>query len=215
MGTYNKESVLKSKRAYEVLQSLVDLRESYASELANETGMERSMCSEILGLFEKIGLIEVSKREKAKYYKLSPKGIYNVFIDIQGLEWPIEGDSVVIEMSDGFGVSENEEKNLEDLEREFEEEMPVWLTSYVINYSMKIDDSNIEKMLSDDLFETLMMLSTIEMSYLDIEYPAWLKQWLGRKNMQKLIENIKLTEIVTDSMRHYDDIEKDYPKSNS
>jgi DNA-binding transcriptional regulator GbsR (MarR family) len=74
MANYTPENVLHREKPGEVFAQ-VCLGETYASEITEETGIDRSMVSEILSSLEKKGFITVSRRSQAKYYVLDQHGI--------------------------------------------------------------------------------------------------------------------------------------------
>jgi DNA-binding MarR family transcriptional regulator len=74
MANYTPENVLHREKPGEVFAQ-VCLGETYASEITEETGIDRSMVSEILSSLEKKGFITVSRRSQAKYYVLDQRGI--------------------------------------------------------------------------------------------------------------------------------------------
>lgn len=74
MPGYDRETILNSERAYEILR-FVRANRSYATEIAKKKDLDRSMVAEIFSQLHKINLIrKVGESKSPQYYEITPKG---------------------------------------------------------------------------------------------------------------------------------------------
>lgn len=139
MGEYTEDSILTSEKAYRILSKIAEKESgSYATEIAKETDIDRSMASEIVNRFRDKGLLQEGKRTRAQYYEVDYEAFFSVFIDI---------------LEDKVDSSESFRKIQED--DEISSEVQTFVEKYVQLYLEKVSDSNIQKMLYDDFFKGL------------------------------------------------------------
>jgi predicted transcriptional regulator len=181
MGKYSTDSVMRSERAYEVLQMLLEKKESYATEISKELDMDRSMASEILSKLEELSIIKVSKRKQAKYYKIDPEGLFKEFDSY----WKVfDDDNRDAELKVLTGKIPQTENDIQEL---YNSKMPIFLSLYVYQYTREFDNSSIEKMLTEDFYDIVRDFSEAK-QILGTEYPDWLKNVLNRIIILEVLE---------------------------
>lgn len=145
MGHYNRNQLMNSKLAFKVLKKL-NKKENYGTQIAEDMDIEQSSVNRVLvGLFEE-GLIETSKRERAKYYQINSKGLYKFWI------------GEIKRRLEEKGMNPNKEGS--NFQRyKSQEEVRVIFNTIVSSYLSKVDESTLETLFLDDMTSILNLLS--------------------------------------------------------
>jgi len=133
---YTDKKIMKSKRAYEILQHFYKNGEDYSSNIAKKMGLKQPYVSEIISVLEKKkAFLKKGKRNKAQYYEINYEGFFEIFFS----ELKERCDSLLV--SDNINVLNHHKKEIKDL-----------IVYYIKNYLSVFDDRTINRMLFEDLF---------------------------------------------------------------
>lgn len=164
---YDAESVISSRKAYSILRYIYMKEEdgSYATEIANDLQMDRSMVSEIIGELVKINLLEKGKRTKAQYYEYDSSGVYPLLKDL------IEND-ILEDVDEELLTSKFrliEQKVPYDLDEAMDRDLDALIRIYFPKYLGSVEDSTIEEAL-DFFLDGAEMIDTTKLGN-----PDWLQ----------------------------------------
>ena len=81
---YDRNAILKSERAYQILRQLsINEDGSYPTQISEKIGANRSAVSEIISQLNELELIEKKERDsRAQYYQINWDGFYRFWIDL-------------------------------------------------------------------------------------------------------------------------------------
>jgi len=133
---YNEENVHRGKTPYKVLRQLVQTDQTYAREIADETGVSYSDASTILNLFERMSIAEEAERTKSQNYKISYEGLTNYFKSLWGQESLFRNFSSFLQGYVQDYTLSNKESTLEDM---LQDEFLQGLHTY-----LDVSDDNLE-----------------------------------------------------------------------
>lgn len=176
MGQYNPDNIVVSDKAREVFER-VFVKETYASEVAEDLDMDRSMASEILNNLEKAGFIYVSKRKKAKYYQIDYDGIIDRIFNPTHIQIPED------HLEDNFLVEKgiDEEIVIEDFKNNLRESFKEFLPNYTekrieenhINSLTHFEDSSLRTYIGNSLARYNFSYEEMESEKITKEIVEW------------------------------------------
>ena len=139
------DSFMDSERAVEVLQILASSEDgSYATEISNDYGLDRSTVARLLHKLEQRGLVKEGKTGKAQYYEVDWRGL---------------ADFVLEELDIDYSRFEDEEQAERDLRVYLRAYYKIKLGAYEesrLDVDIDIEDSN------TDLYEALFVKPALE-----------------------------------------------------
>lgn len=164
---YDRNAILKSERAYQILgQIAIKEKGSYPTEISEEIGANRSAVSEIISQLNELELIEKKNRDsRAQYYQLDWEGFYQFWIELlnesfdkitQGLQEVLDEElPEAAEIKENFNDYVGKEPNILEIKKGKIDERGL-ISRFFLNYSRHYfehfgRDKNLEDMLIIDL----------------------------------------------------------------
>lgn len=192
---YQDRHILNSERAYSILRFIYHQEEgSYATEIAEDLDVDRSLVSEILGKLEEMGVLKEGKRTQAQYYEVDIDGLYAILLDVWVQRLEEDAENYLDDIKKDMRKDYKESGNLEEFEKmhDFEigfgagEEFHNYIRNYLKNY--------LDTETQDDLIGKTIewnTVSTINDMIMDDFFVAVWSENIQRNNIKKRVENAK------------------------
>ena len=182
--SYNKENIIGSEKPYKVLRLVSVKEDSYGRAISHELESDYTVVSEILSNLERLDIIEVAKRTRAKHFKINGEGLFDIFRELWSKRlndnaYP-EDIEVAIATEEGIKMIDPGHVYGIRSEEKFREEMPTFLEAYFKSYAEDVTESSIQKFLTDDFWDLAKELDIKSGSVSSESTPQWLYDWIER-----------------------------------